>query len=766
MCGLARRPREPEGTGRMTICPVILCGGEGSRLWPVSRRDLPKQFIPLADALSSFQQACLRLAGMKDAGAPIVVTGAAHEAVVLRQLAEIGTEAVVLIEPEGRDSGPAVAAAAIYLNEIAPGTIAVVQPADHFIPELESFRAAAALAVAGAGTGVIGTFGIAPAFPGTAYGYIAAGDPLDGVPGVARVRQFVEKPSREKAIEYLARGYVWNSGIFVFRPDVFLAELAAFEPEIADAARDAVREAVREGIVVRLGASAFRRAPKRSVDHAVMEHTKKAAVVKGDFKWSDLGAWDAVYEVLPKDGAGNSAWGDNVILVDSEKCFVRAPHTPVVVIGLKDVGVIVERDAVLVCHLNATHSVKSAVETLKARARPEGTRRASPPLFRHDLGDLKSASRQLDRWLEGTALPLWWSVGADHEQGGFFELLDDHPRPVRTKRRLRVQARQAWTYVEAGMAGWQGPSRVAAVWAFDYLEAHYRRPDGLYRKLVNDDGSVADDGVTLYDQAFMMLAFAAAAKTRAGLAQMLRPARAILDVLNTDHRHALGGFREELKHGAALQANPHMHLLEAALAWMEAGGGREWAGLADTSVRLAREYFIDPATGSLREFFDDTGLPIAGPAGRIVEPGHQFEWAHLLVRWAGLRGDTSILAAARQLYEIGARHGIDPIRRVAVDALWDDLRTMSAEARLWPQTEWAKAALAMAKIAEGADERAALERDALAALHALVQYLDATIAGLWRDKLRPDGTFVDEPSPASSLYHIAGVILALRAYVT
>jgi mannose/cellobiose epimerase-like protein (N-acyl-D-glucosamine 2-epimerase family)/mannose-1-phosphate guanylyltransferase len=696
---------------------------------------------------------------------PVVVTGAAHERMVRRQLDEIGVDGIIIIEPEGRDSGPAVAAAAIYLSEAAPGSVAVVQPADHYIPDNDTFRASAAMAVAGAERDVIGTFGIAPTFPGTAFGYIAAGDALDGVTGVSRVRQFVEKPSRDKAVEYLALGYVWNSGMFVFRPEVFLAELAQFEPKIADAVEGAVKAAVREGPVVRLDASHFRRAPKRSVDHAVMEHTKRAAVVTAGFKWSDLGAWDAVYDVLPKDESGNAIQGDHIVTVDSTNCFVRAPHTPVAVIGLKDVGVIVERDAVLVCHLNATHGVKPAVETLKARSRPEGTRRPSPQLFRQGFADLKSASRELDRWLHGSALPLWWSVGADHQGGGYFELLDDHPLPVRTTRRFRVQARQGWTYIEAGLAGWEGPSRAAAMWAFDYMDAKYRRADGLYRSRVNDDGSPAGEGPALYDQAFALLAWSAVARTSAGLEKAEPRGREILAALKRGLAHSLGGFREEEKNGATLQSNPHMHLLEASLSWMESGGGAEWRELGETSVRLARDYFIDLRTGALREYFEDSGAPIAGPAGRVIEPGHQFEWSHLLVKWADLAGDASVLEAARRLYDIGAQHGIDPARRVAVDALWDDMTTMSAEARLWPQTEWLKAAVALARIAPSAEERARREADALTAAHALVQYLDSTVPGLWRDKLRADGTFVEEPSPASSFYHIAGAILALRRYV-
>src|SRR5580692_161178 len=242
---------------KISVVPVILCGGEGSRLWPVSRRDFPKQFVLLLGDLSCFQQAALRLSKMDGALAPVIVTGAAHEMLVRRQLEELSLDATVILEPEGRDSGPAVLAAAVYLANASPDCVAIMQPADHYIPDIEKFQHAAALAAAAADAGFIVTFGITPTGPEISYGYIAPASALSQAPGVSAVSHFAEKPSRERAAEYLTHGYVWNSGIFAFKPQVLLDEMRKFEPAIADCVEQAIANAKRDGNVVRLDAESF-----------------------------------------------------------------------------------------------------------------------------------------------------------------------------------------------------------------------------------------------------------------------------------------------------------------------------------------------------------------------------------------------------------------------------------------------------------------------------------------------------------------------------
>jgi mannose-1-phosphate guanylyltransferase / mannose-6-phosphate isomerase len=748
----------------MTISPIILCGGEGSRLWPVSRRDFPKQFARLVGELSCFQQAAVRLHGADDAGPPIIVAGESHEAVIRAQLEAVGVNAVIILEPEGRDSAPATAAAAAYLLSMGEDGAAIMQPADHYIPDVRLFRDAAKQAAQAAEQGFIVTFGIMPSQSDTSYGYISAGEIVGS--GVSAVRRFVEKPSREKAAEYVERGFLWNSGMFAFRPSVLLGEMRAFEPAIADAVERAVALAARNGNVVRLDPVSFGQSPKKSLDYAVMERTAKAAVVAGDFPWSDLGAWSAIYGAHPKDERGNVIAGEHAVAIQSERCFVRSARIPLAVIGLSDVGVVVEPDGIVVCRLDASASVKLAVESLRERSRPEVLRSTRAPEHHRDYSDLATAADRLSSWLANSALPLWWAAGADHERGGFFELLDQDGRAIRVPRRIRVQARQIYVYAAAGLAGWQGPWKAAVAHGLEALAGRYRRPDGLYRTLVDDEGAPLDERAFLYDQAFVLLALATAAKAGINARGCAAEAMELRSVLFQRYARREGGFREQELRGSTFQSNPHMHLLEAALAWSEMGTDTEWEELADAIVRLCLDRFIDAETWMLREFFDDAGAPAAGFAGSIIEPGHQFEWAWLLSRWGEKRGEPAAEGAAVRLFGIGERYGIDAVRGVAIDVLLADMSPHSRQARLWPQTERLKAALALARRAPDTSQRIAFDRSALAAAEGLSHYLHTTIPGLWHDKMRADGTFVLEPSPASSLYHIACAIDALRRHVS
>jgi mannose-6-phosphate isomerase len=354
---------------------------------------------------------------------------------------------------------------------------------------------------------------------------------------------------------------------------------------------------------------------------------------------------------------------------------------------------------------------------------------------------------------------LWWERGADHSQGGFYELLgQDGLPPPNLARRARVQSRPRYVYATAGMLGWSGPWREAAPQGLDYLDQHYRRSDGQYCTLVSHDGAVLDETTLLYDQAFALLAMAAVQKALSEGVDFKNSADALLDRIFQTRRHKTGGFVESA--GYRFQSNPHMHLLEAALAWCDVEPGSLWNRLADEIVSLCLAKFVDSKGGFLREFFDENWRPHDGSPGHVVEPGHQFEWAWLLERWGRMRGDDRARAAARKLFAQGQR-GIAADRDVAIDELSDDFAVMRATARLWPQTERTKAALILSQSAP-ADQRETYLREAYAAASALWRYLQTPVSGLWRDKLMPDGTFVEEPAPASSFYHIICCIASLR----
>ncbi|HEY6578347.1 MAG TPA: AGE family epimerase/isomerase, partial [Rhizomicrobium sp.] len=263
----------------------------------------------------------------------------------------------------------------------------------------------------------------------------------------------------------------------------------------------------------------------------------------------------------------------------------------------------------------------------------------------------------------------------------------------------------------------------------------------------------------LYDQSFALLALSGLHMLPGAHEGFREQAESLLAALDRTKRHEAGGFRESAE--SAFQSNPHMHILEAALAWAEAGGGRAWDTLAEEIVALCLSRFIDPEDGFVREHFTANWEPALGERGRLVEPGHQFEWAWLLTRWARRRNEPAVELAARRLFSAGLR-GVDPVRDVAVDALNEDLTIRSSRARLWPQTEWLKAALLLQR-PEANDEYLLQAR---AAAQSLWRYLDMPTRGLWRDKLTPTNRFVDEPSPASSLYHIVGAVVALKQFRT
>jgi len=371
------------------------------------------------------------------------------------------------------------------------------------------------------------------------------------------------------------------------------------------------------------------------------------------------------------------------------------------------------------------------------------------------------AARLRDRlktWAIEAAYPLWWAVGADHSKGGFFEKIDLEGAPVDGPRRGRVLPRQIYSFAVAGDLGWNGPWREAVEHGLSFYLKSYRRPDGLFRTLVGPQGESLDETAELYDQAFAIFALAAVA---AKLPQRAAEARAIAvevrEELIAERKHPVAGFHQSNPPSAPLQSNPHMHLFEAMLAWSAIDDDPAWRALADEIADLALAKFIHPETGQIREFFDLDWNPAPGVDGRICEPGHQFEWGWLLLRWGKLSGRADATKAALRMIDDAEGRGIDPARGVAINALLDDFCVHDNGARLWPQTERIKSAALAAELT--GDPR--YWDMAAAGAEGLLAYLRTPIPGLWRDKYQPDETFVEEPAPASSFYHIALAILEL-----
>lgn len=386
------------------IYPVILCGGSGTRLWPASRSDQPKQFLKLVGDRSSFQETVLRVKDIPGVAEVVVVTGESMVAFVAEQTAEIDAWTTILVEPEARDSAPAVAAAAAYVEAQDPTGVVLMLAADHHIAEPEIFQQAALTAVRAAEHGYIVTFGVQPTVPATGFGYIRPGAPLlDG--SVREVAAFVEKPDQATAERYLLEGYLWNSGNFAFQAVTLLGEFEAFEPSVAAAAKACMAGLELEAGIGRLDPDAFAQARKISLDYAIMERTQKAAVAPAAFAWSDLGAWDAIWEASTRDDDGNARTGD-VDLHGSSNVLVRSTGPYVGVIGVNDIVVIAEPDAVLVCHRKDSQAVKTLVDGLKAKGRSIASRKSASPSGTETLVSTDGFDVELRRAPAGEAVAL------------------------------------------------------------------------------------------------------------------------------------------------------------------------------------------------------------------------------------------------------------------------------------------------------------------------------------------------------------------------
>jgi mannose-1-phosphate guanylyltransferase len=343
----------------VSIIPVILSGGGGTRLWPMSRPENPKQFLALTCEQTMFQMTAERTRDSTTFAAPIIVTGAGHADIVDKQLAAMGmSDAIIILEPCARNTAPAIALAALAASD--PQAALLVMPSDHVINDVAAFHAATASVLPLVQEGWLATYGITPTGPETGYGYIQMGDAL--APAVHRVARFVEKPDAERAAAMIAGGdYLWNGGIFLFRADMFLGALAVHAPDMLAAAQKAMAAARHEGNRILPGADAFAACPSDSIDYAVMEKADRVAVVPADMGWSDVGSWDALYDIgadIPKD---------NVMGIDSHNNLIRSDGIRIHAVGVKDMIIVASGNDVLIVPRGRSQDVKKIVEALKAQ---------------------------------------------------------------------------------------------------------------------------------------------------------------------------------------------------------------------------------------------------------------------------------------------------------------------------------------------------------------------------------------------------------------
>lgn len=352
------------------LTPVILSGGAGTRLWPLSRELHPKQLLALTSSRTMLQETAARLAGMPSVAGPVVVCNESHRFLVAEQMRQLGTKpAAIVLEPVGRNTAPAIALAAhAALASAGEGAVMLVLPADHVVRDVEAFQAAVSAALPAAREGKLVTFGIVARTPETGYGYIRRGA---GAGPIYPIAQFVEKPNLERAKGFVAAGdYYWNSGMFLFKARRYLDELARFAPDIDAVCRKAYESASRDLDFTRIDAVQFETCRSDSIDYAVMEKTSDAVVVPLDAGWSDVGSWSSLYEALPADAEGNVTHGD-VLAEDTSGCYLYAESRLIGTVGLKDHVVVETKDAVLVAHKDRVQDVKKLVTKLKAQGRYE-----------------------------------------------------------------------------------------------------------------------------------------------------------------------------------------------------------------------------------------------------------------------------------------------------------------------------------------------------------------------------------------------------------
>jgi len=353
------------------IHPVILSGGSGTRLWPLSRAALPKQLLALHGSRTMIQETVLR-AALPGAAAPLILCSEAHCFLVAEQMLEIGVKPqAIVLEPMGRNTAPAAAVAALLAGEGEPEAVIVLLPSDHVVRDAAAFSEAVRQAAAAAGEGHIVTFGMQPTAPETGYGYVHRGVRLETLDGAWRVQRFVEKPDAGTAAQYISDGgYFWNSGMFVFRADVLIEQLRTHAPDVLASAKDALAKAKRDVDFVRLDGEAFANSPNISIDYALMEKTDRAAIVPCSIGWSDVGAWSALWEIRDQDAQSNVLIGD-VIAHDSTGSYVHSDKQLTALVGVRDLVVIATDDAILVADKSRAQDVKAIVDRLKSDNRSE-----------------------------------------------------------------------------------------------------------------------------------------------------------------------------------------------------------------------------------------------------------------------------------------------------------------------------------------------------------------------------------------------------------
>lgn len=703
------------------VHPVILCGGSGTRLWPLSTPEMPKQFKALTSDKSMIEETADRFVTSADPTLsftpPLVVGSIKHRHLLDQAL----PESRKILEPFGRNSAPAVAAACLAYQ---PEDLILILPADHSIQDIPAFHRAIAAAAKAAEDGAIVTFGIEPTHPATGYGYIKAAR-ADASHMPVPVAEFVEKPDAAVAQSYLDDGsYYWNAGIFLFRAETMLKALDAHAPEVLSGTRAAMPAG--DAQVQQLEPKAFAETPSISIDYAVMETADNVQTVPVNMAWSDVGGYPALHGLLTDSAADNHTHGP-VLLQNAHGMYVRTEGPTVAVNGVSNLVVVATKDEVVITPMDDAQAVKALGAGVQSR--------------RHALGLPQGLIDDTRDWL-WTAFDVWSEKAWDAEKGGFVEQLSltGTPDPDAT-RRVRVQARQVFSFAKAIELGWPDADTARALVerGVDHLNTRLRHPAGGWVHTVDRNGTPVDDRRDLYDHAFIILAGATAYRMtgNATALQMADDAIAFIDAELKDHDH--GGWLEGLPATLPRRANPHMHLLEAMLAYHAATGCEKALERAAEIVRLFETRYFNPATDVMAEFFSQDWRVESRPEDTILEPGHHYEWASLLFEFERRAGHDSG-SWRRRLIKKADACGLHPRTGRAMNAIRANGEISDGSSRLWHQLERFRAYCLHSRLASPG---------AIEALLGLI-FTDFLNEG-------PEGGWVDfedaDAVPASMLYH-------------
>ena len=708
------------------IKPVILCGGVGSRLWPLSTPQKPKQFLSLTAPDSMIALTYGRLKQPSGEGPkidkPLVVGAKQHETLLREEL----PGADYILEPFGRNSAPAIAAACLVSQ---PDDILLILSADHHIENPAAFLEAVSLGIPEAEAGNIVTFGIQPTYPATTYGYIET----DLSPeAVRKVLSFVEKPKHEIAKRYVDQGrHFWNAGIFLFKASTMTAALSEHAPELLEGTRHALGRPIQG--TWHLEPGPFKKVENISIDYAVMEHSQNIKLVPVDMGWNDVGSYDALWGMSATSTDDNVTHGP-VVTEKSQRLFVRSEGPTVCVSGLEDCVVVATPDLVMVTPRGDPEAIKSLGNVVQASSQ-------SLPI--------SQAIRQRANETLWDAFDTWIQAGWDHERGGFVECLHMNGAPdFDTERRIRVQARQIFSFSRAISLGWPGHAKAHRLImdGLEFVDQTCRHKEGGWVHMIDRNGQVTDDKRDLYDHSFLMMAGAAAYQAT-GEASALKLAEQALDFIDTNlHDPNRGGFFESAPNVDGRRANPHMHLLEAFLVMHGATRDQAYLERASDMVTLFERRFFLPGQDILCERFDNAWNEAEGEAGQIFEPGHHYEWASLLALHDKRTGrDTG--SWRRRLIRKADQFGRDPVRSLAYNEVHTDGTPHKAGQRIWPQLEMFRARLFHPETAAAGDANnifTNIEKT----------YFSHMPKGTWLDEIDGDGNPVSDRIPASILYHL------------